>query len=275
MPEELWRAHSLDVTKDSDGTITTSGSFSYWEDEPVSRHAIGDDFQPVGPQGPTLKVTRYSISDSVIGTRMGRPFRQWQITVEGDGTASDGGNTNIKYTFDISKDDNGLIHKTGTMEATNDGDAPSVTLNLGDTFTVPGVGDVRCTKISGGDEYTDKNVHRWTVTCEGASVAPESGDSLVPTEVTEDVSYEINGVTARAVDGEFIVLRRSEEPVTKRSITRYTATAARIANPGDEYRIPGGGSLGLVTGEKVTKETIKENGVEIGSYYRHDIEVES
>ena len=59
------------------------------EDSPVSPLNIGDEFEPI-PGGPKLRVGKVSISDSVIGERFGRPFRQWQITVEGDSSVASG-----------------------------------------------------------------------------------------------------------------------------------------------------------------------------------------
>ena len=46
MAEKLLRSHSLEKSKGADG-ITTSGSFSFWEDSPVSPLNIGDEFQPI------------------------------------------------------------------------------------------------------------------------------------------------------------------------------------------------------------------------------------
>ena len=67
MTEKLHRSYSMEKTKGADG-VTTSGSFSFWEDNPVSPLDIGDEFQPV-PDGPKLRVGKVSISDSVIGER--------------------------------------------------------------------------------------------------------------------------------------------------------------------------------------------------------------
>ena len=150
MTEKLLRSHSLEKSKGADG-ITTSGSFSFWEDSPLSPLDIGDEFQPV-PGGPTLKVGKVSISDSVVGERFGRPFRQWQITVEGDSNVQsedDTGDSNVKYTFLIEKGDDGITKRTGTMEVTNNGASPSISIQVGGNFNVPGVGSVTCTKVNG------------------------------------------------------------------------------------------------------------------------------
>lgn len=274
MADKLLRSHSLEKSKGADG-ITTSGSFSFWEDSPVSPLNIGDEFQPV-PGGPTLKVGKVSISDSVVGERFGRPFRQWQITVEGDSnvqTDDDTGDSNVKYTFLIEKGDDGITKRTGTMEVTNTGASPSITVQVGGNFTVPGVGAVTCTKVSGGDTYTDSGAHRWTITYEGAKVEASGGEdnALTLPDSKEEVSYEINGTTTRSVSGEFIVLRRSATPVLKKSLTVYNDSAASLTTPGEVYASSGC----IAVSETVAKEEQKVNGVTIGSYYRHELTLEA
>ena len=83
------------------------------------------------------------------------------------------------------------------------------------------------------------------------------------------IAYEINGSTVRSVAGEFIALRRSETPVTKKSITVYTSTVDAVTVPGSTYE------GGIVISENISKETIKNNGVVTASYYKHSIEVEA
>ena len=274
MAEELWRAHSFDKSKDSDGGTTTSGSFTYWEDAPVTRYEIGDPFQPVGPQGPTLKVTKISVSDNVIGMKNGKPFRQWQITVEGDASGDGTGDSSVKtkYTIEEYKDDNGVTYRKGSIIAVNEGDSPTFEARIGDTLNIPvnGWGGLKCTRVSGGDEYTEKGVRRWTMTFEGAGIPQEGGEGGgLPSDQENNESYEINGLTTRSVGGDFVVLQRSGTPVIKKSITEYHDDKTLVAKPGTEY------SGGVVTAYRITKETIKENGVSLKEYYRHDIEIES
>ena len=266
MTEKLHRSYSMEKTKGADG-VTTSGSFSFWEDNPVSPLDIGDEFQPV-PGGQKLRVGTVSISDSVIGERFGRPFRQWQITVEGDSSVASGDeNARIKYTFSIDKQESGVISKSGTMEVTNDGPSPTITIAIGGTFTVPGIGEVVCTKTSGGDSVTTGGVRRWAVTYEGAKT--DAGGPTTMPETTETVTFELNGVTARSVAGELIALRRSATPITKKSLTICTGSDTRLTTPGNAY----GGGIAMT--ERVTKEVVKVNGVQVGGYYRHEIEVEA
>ena len=219
---------------------------------------------------------KVSITDSVVGERFGRPFRQWQITVEGDSnvqTDGDTGDSNVKYTFLIEKGDDGITKRTGTMEVTNTGASPSISVQVGGIFTVPGVGIVTCTNVSGGDSYTESGSHKWTVTYEGAKVEASSGGEDNPTlpESEEEVSYEINGTTTRSVSGEFIVLRRSTTPITKKSLTIYNTSAARLTTPGETYASSGC----IAVSETVAREEHKVSGVTIGSYYRHELTLEA
>ena len=340
MPDKLYRSHSLEKSGD-----TISGSLTIWEDNPVSPFDVGDTFTPV--QGcPLLTVEKVNIKDNVIGERNGKPLRQWEITIEGSNgvSASSGSQTHVKYNFTISEDE-----KTGTMEVVNKGSSPSITLSVGSRFSVPGVGQVKCTSVKGSDSYDDNDVHMWTVIYEGSTKSSEEdpdnpekidkysvsvektsdgvtiysgskevtytgaspslasvgssvslpiigsvtctksyatktdtdtwtittegsrkGDTSTDLPDTETViNYEINGVTLRSVAGEFIALRRSTTPITKKTITEYTNTVVAVATPGSTYQ------GGTVLSESISKETIKENGVVISTYYRHSIEVEA
>lgn len=264
MTEKLHRSHNLEKTRGADG-VTTSGSFSFWENSPVSPLNIGDAFQPV-PGGPLLKVSRVSVSDSVVGERLGRLYRQWKITVEGDGSVSASGEA-VRYTFSVERQDSGLILKSGTMEVTNDGVEPVFHVEVGASFTVPGVGTVVCTKIGGADASRPDGSGRWTTTYDGRSVEAPSGAGKP--EDTTSSSYELNGVTVRSVSGELIALRRSLSSVHKKSLTVYNDTGSPLTVPGGSY------SGGIVVSERVARESLTVDGVKIGGFYRHDIEVES
>lgn len=168
MADKLYRSHSLEYSKEN-----TSGSLTVWEDYPVSPFEVGDTFRPV-QDGPELTVEKVSIKDNVVGELYGKPVRQWEITIEGsnDDSSSGDSQTHIKYNFNISADE-----KSGTMEVTNTGDNPSITLDIGDSFSVPGVGLVKCSNVKGNDDYDDEGVHSWTVIYEGTD-APNNDETL-------------------------------------------------------------------------------------------------
>ena len=84
------------------------------------------------------------------------------------------------------------------------------------------------------------------------------------------ISYELNGSTARTVDGDFIALRRSNTPIKKTTITEYSVSQEALAVIGDNYK-----SFGLALSENVIKEVIKKDNIVISTYYKHTIEVEA
>ena len=163
LPDSLYRSYSLEKSSNN-GEVITSGSLTTWEDRPVSSLDVGDTFRPI-PNGPLLTVKKVSINDNVIGTVAGKTVRQWQISVEGDNDASDSSLTHVLYNFNFNADEH-----SGTMEVTNTGDAPAITLNIGDTFSVPGVGRIPCVNVKGNDSYDDNGNHVWSVIYEGSDV---------------------------------------------------------------------------------------------------------
>lgn len=182
MPDKLYRSHSLEFSEEG-----TSGSITIWEDSPVSPFNVGDTFYPV-KQGPALTVDKVSIKDNVIGEAHGKTIRQWEITIEGSNSEDDHDdelNAHVKYNFSISDEE-----KNGIMEVTNVGDNPALSLNIGDSFSVPGIGEVTCIKVSGNDSYDDDNVHSWIITYEGTDKPEQQDDS---SDVKYNFSIDENG----------------------------------------------------------------------------------
>lgn len=264
MPDTLYRSHKLEKST-SDGQVITSGSITTWEDEPVSPFDVGDIFRPV-PDGPLLTVKKVNINDNVIGTVAGKTVRQWQISVEGDNSSEDtdsstsqqkAGNVN---SFSIEQSSDGSLVFSGDKEVSYSGKTPRPNFSVGDTFHHPVVGALTCSKISGSEDGSNN----WVFTFEGSRRdAPPLPDEEV------SVSYEINGSTVRTVAGEFIALKRSDAPITRKTITVYTDSASLVAPIGSAYQ------GGIAVSENISKENIKNNGISIQSYYRHVIEVEA
>lgn len=256
MPDTLYRSYSLD--KDSNGT---SGSITLWNDSPYSPVDVGDTFSPI-PDGPLLKVSKVSIKDNVIGQEFGKVKRQWQIIIEG--STSSPTSSNIKYNFTIEANEN-----SGSMEVTNKGNAPALSLKIGDKFNIPGIGEVTCSKVSGSDDYDENGSHVWTVTYEGSTKVKnaDSDTELPENELT--TSYELNGLTVRSVAGEFIALRKSTTPITKKSIVVYSNSVSPIVEIGSAYE------GGIAISENISKVEIKNDDVVTNSYYKHEIEVEA
>ena len=268
MAEKLYLSHSLEKTSSE-----TSGSFIYWSDDPASNFDVGDSFRPV-PDGPLLQVNKVSIKDNVIGEFNGKPLRQWEVTVEGStkGQETDvdlSSDANIKYSFSIDKDNK----VSGSMEVSNTGSSPAFQLQVGQSFDIPGVGSVTCTEIRGSDNYDSNGVHTWTTTYDSSSSSSGSGSgSDSSSELPDDeetTTYELNGITVRTVAGELLALRRSNNPITKKTFILHNRGERMITTIGSTYQ------GGTVTRESVVKEKLKVNDNITLIYYKHTIEVES
>lgn len=259
--------YSFSIEQDSTGGITHSGSVEITSagNSPSFAHEVGANINLPGIGEVTC--TKISGSDSYTDTGK----RKWTVVYEGADNSQSGatGEAGVKYTLNIENDSDGVTVYSGSKEISCTGQSPVVSVAMGDTFTLPLIGDVTCTRIHSSNEG---NI--WAVVIEGSRSGGSSGEgggnddsSLPETETT--ITYEINGDTVRTVEGEFVALRRSNTPITKKTITVCTSTAEAVALPGTTYE------GGIVTSENVIKETIKSNGVTTGSYYKHTIEVES
>ena len=249
----------------------TSGSYSYWSDTPSVNLNIGDTFRPI-EGSPLLNVNKIDISDEVIGEVNGKLQRQWQIRIEGSTEEQgDGSSTDVTYDFTISSDE-----KSGSMTVVTKGSTPSITMSVGNNFTVPGIGLVKCTGIKGSNSFDDKGIQTWTVIYEGTtssgSSGGESGDDDDNPSIPENetsTTYELNGTTVRTVAGTLLVLQRSNTNAMRKTLTIYNNSETALATIGQTYQ------GGIALSESIMKETIKKNGVTVNTYYKHTIEVES
>ena len=259
---DLHAKYSFSIDNDS-----SSGSveFSATGNEPVFAHNIGDTI--LLPGIGEVKCTKISGSDSYSDNGK----RKWTVIYEASNEAQsqEHQNDNVKYSLSIENNSEGITVYSGTKEFSFSGELPALDFNIGDTFSLPLIGNVTCTKI----HYGNNEANSWTVTIEGSRSGSETGadyddeQGLPENETT--INYEINGSTVRSIAGEFIALRRSQTPITKKSITVYTSTVDPVTTPGSIYE------SGIVTSENISKETIRNNGVVTASYYKHSIEVEA
>ncbi len=167
------------------------------------------------------------------------------------------------YSLEKSSDNSRVI-TSGSL--TYWSDTPTSTYSIGDDFRpVPEAPLMKVAKVSIKDsvigEHCGLPVRQWQITVEG------SNDTSLPAN-EQSIEYELNGVTARTVDGEFVVLRRSSTPITRKSITVCTSTNTAVVLPGATYE------GGIVTSVNIVKETTKINGADLGTYYKQTIEVE-
>lgn len=277
MADSLYRSHNLERTQNSDG-ITTSGSITLWEDNPNSPYDVNDTFQPV-PNGPILTVNKVSINDNVIGEKNGKVLRQWQITVEGSTDIQNvtGQDVQIKYDFEIDTDDNGDIFHSGTMQVVNSGNKPVFAIEMGKTFNVPGIGNVKCTKIRGSDNYDDKGIHTWTVIYEGNDKKENSNDNETRTKYNFAVEKNNDGDVIYS--GSKQVINEGDAP----SIVVPIGSNLSIPGAGnikctkfsgnDEYTSDGKRRW-IVTYEGTNEKTSSDNGT-ANTKYSYSIEKDS
>ena len=257
-------SYSFIIRKDNASSFR-SGSMQVINvgDSPTLSIEVGETFTIPGLGKVTC--TNISVSDSYSegGSHV------WTVTYEGNNEYTQ----DTTYSFSIDRN-SGSPAVSASMQVTNVGDSPTLSIEVGETFTIPGLGKVTCTNISVSDSYSEGGSHVWTVTYEGnpnssSSGSSDSGSGSSSTSSNEtSISYELNGSTVRTVKGELIVLRRSSTPITKKTITVFNDSDGKTTTIGSEYE------GGIVLSENIIKETITNNGVVTGSHYKHTIEVE-
>lgn len=231
MADSLYRSHSLE-TSSNNGETVTSGTLTIWEDNPVSPLDVGDTFQPV-PNGPELTVKRVSINDNVIGLNAGKPVRQWQISIEGsdeDDSSSSSADDGERHTFSIEQDGSDTVH-SGTVSKSLERETPPTTISVGDSIRLPGVGSLKCTKITGSDDFNDSGNRVWNITyeCSDTENSSSSGTEALPeTRYSFTIDSENSGSMQVVNEG---------------------ATPALTLSVGSKFTIPG---VGEVTCTKIS-----------------------
>ena len=189
MPDNLFRSHSLEKSS-NEGKVVTSGALTIWEDKPVSPLDVGDTFQPV-PDGPVLTVKRVNIDDNVIGLNAGQPVRQWQISIEGNDEIDS--STSERHSFSIEQDDDNVIH-SGSISKAVTSDTPPRSISVGSLINIPGAGRIKCTKISGSDDFNEYGQRVWHLTYEGTDATQSSGsDDALNTKYSFTIDNERSG----------------------------------------------------------------------------------
>ena len=185
------------------------------------------------------------------------------------------------YSVNAEETDTGDTSFTASVTTINGGDIPTLLVDISDSLEIPNIPvPLVCNSYKftdGTDEFKRKI---WTVTYECSAIVPAdtSSSGTLPQEEQLDISYELNGTTTRSVSGEFIVLRRSQTPITKKTVIAYSQTPDPIYSIGSECY------GGIAISDKVSKETkeILQSDSNTGTssittftYYRHEIEVEA
>ena len=222
--------YSLSLTKDGSAT-KSSGSIQAINDgnSPALMYNIGSTLNIPG----LGDITCVGISASDEVSEGG--IRRWTVTYEGTNDAANGQTNNVKYSFTIDTNGN-----TGSMQVVNEGDAPALSIQVGGTFLIPGLGYVNCTNISASDEYSESGARVWTVTYES---------NPVQTQQTTKYSLNIDKDRSSTVrSGSKQVVNEGETPTLDVSV-------------GGEFVIPG---LGNVTCTNISaSDEYSENGVRV------------
>ena len=261
--------YNFSVERNNSGGLSHSGSVEITSisNTPPSAYQVGSTINIPG----VGEVTCVKVSGSDSYTDNGR--RKWVIVYEGTDSSNDSSEqqqtTGIKYSFDIENNSDGVTVYSGSKEVPYLGSNPNPDISVGDSFSLPVVGTLTCTKVRGSDD----GAGAWSFIIEGIRTgADSSGEQQQDTSLPEtetSINYEFNGSTVRTVEGNIIALRRSLNPIVKKSITVYSDSDTLLSVPGSVYQ------GGIALSENVIKETIKNNGVVTASYFKHTIEVEA
>ena len=306
MADKLYQTYNFEISRGDNGIY--HASFDIWDDDPrgSSRYQLGKsvEFIPTAiipnpylrkndhnnqyPSAPNYEIliTKITTTDEKIGEVCDYPYRLWHHQYEGYlilPEYSSGLPSQVNYSVDIEKDDDDEIIYSGTMTVTQTIEPMNAVessgkflFQVGDVFAIPLIEGIlfTCTKISTSNSYDDLGLEVWTTNYEGKSNVEVAETFELPDEEITDLTHELNGITVRTVSGELIVLRRSETPITRKTLIAYSESSEPVYPLGSES------SGGLILSDKVIEETKEilnsETGeVETQIYYRHEIEVET
>lgn len=141
-------------------------------------------------------------------------------------------------------------------------------LAIGDTFISAGIPAI-CTRISVSDAVDaieGLNVlRRWKIEYEGIANAGSTLASEFRTE--QEISYDLNGVVENSIDGDTVILLRSNTPKKRMRITCYGTSITPPVLPGSPY------GSGVCIKADTNLVVINKAGFEITRFYRYNLEV--
>lgn len=295
MAEKLYNSRSFEYSVLSyQGSPEGKASFTFFADTPVpneisiGKRISGERICPrtISPHPsngqninvPDLIVTDIHSEDVILGELNGTPYRQFKITVDGWlSTKNDSGSTYVvSYTVNAERKDNGDILYTATIETIsilNGDNQIQKFCDIGNSVSVPNVSvPLICISYKFNDGLDDFKRYVWTGIYEFSALIPASVE--LPEETEQNLSYELNGVTVRTIAGELLVLRRSENPIVKKTIVAYSNNTNPIYTPGEACHD------GIAMSDKIVEETKEYWDVNSAEFvtsvqYRHEIEVEA
>ena len=303
MPDNLCFSSNIEEYRVFTGNRITIPhmTFSYWSDTPYTEFVIGEqirldkfftediytnysltpiqhiaEFQRwLGHDFTPVKIT---VSDEILSIRNGKPFRQWLITVDGyiqrtfaDGMGSDDVDSCIyQYSVEVEQvSDEALLFKV-SLECRCFEDDLTLPYDFGDNIELPGVPvPLSCKQYSFKHDYDDIGFPYWGIFYDAQAIYYPNGEPEPPLQLDISTSYELNGTTVRSVDGQFVALRRSLDPIVRKSISFLSDDPEPAVTLGDTYE------GGIALSENIVAEEVSVNDVSLGKKYRHNIEVEA
>jgi hypothetical protein len=265
--------------------VRKSLSKTIWQTDSTPPVAVGALYSFNGSSGIVEKI---SVSDEVISISGGTPTRLWKFDIEGF-EGSENGDADLesagrKYyeTTEISEsvsegisyeDYSGIRH---VVQESNSGRRVSKTvwqqtmtppLSVGDQFSAGGISAI-CTRISITDEVISIGsgvpVRLWRIDLDGVE-----GGTASPARYLREksISRKLNGTVETALNGETVILKRSDIPITTVHVVAYTET--------DTPPVLVGASLegGIVTEVDTIKTVVESDGMKIAEIYRHEMDV--
>ncbi len=140
-------------------------------------------------------------------------------------------------------------------------------LSVGDLFDAAGVVST-CTKISVSDDVVAVNgktpTRLWRFDISGV-------EGIYPSAAKygrdRSISRKLNGVVETALDGETVILKRSNTPQETVKITSYSTSETPPVSVGASH------DGGVVLNVDSTKTVIERDGFKIVELWRHEVEV--
>lgn len=263
MADKLYQTYNFEISRGDNGIY--HASFDIWDNDPrgPSKYQLGKsvNFVPeeIMPNPYERKnnpgkypsklhyqifITKKTTTDEKIGELCNYPYRLWHHQYEGYLILPESDAkfpSQVSYSVDIERNDDGESVYSGTMTVTqpfepenSEDTQKNLLYQIGDAFTVPlneGI-TLTCTKINTSNSYNEYGLEVITTIYEGKTTADEGGTFELPDEEITDITHELNGLTVRTIAGELIALRRSETPITKKTITSYSKSSEPVYSLG-------------------------------------------
>ena len=209
---------------------------------------------------------------------------RWTIYYEANNSSSSGNINTKKETCTIRKENEEITSYTYIIEATvydktSDGqhshdyntyDNYSIGGNLSNHWVSDGITPIitNINKEKNGDTYTFTiEAHYNKKEDDGTPSSDE------PKWEETNRTIEVNGVTARSVKGNLVVVKREVGTITKATFYTYTDSAEAKKTIGSQFGGSGDLREAIVMSERISKETTTINELQT-IRYRHDVEVE-